>query len=86
MPPRFDLLDRPLLSLIIARFCEEFSKDQVYVCLSNDVPENDYPHYDIVFTLKNDFPVLTSRRPAEVFKLKIHREDAAARVKEVLVS
>lgn len=115
------LFGQTLLSPIIARFCEKFSKAQLHVCLTNDVPETEYPHYDIVFTLKNDvsehfivkkvgsiftklfwskkytkldrekiekndFLVLTSRRPADVFKLKIHQEDEAGQVKEMLVS
>jgi DNA-binding transcriptional LysR family regulator len=115
------LFGQSLLSPIIARFSEKFPKAQLHVCLDNDVPEADYPNYDIVFTLnnnvgehfivkqvgsiftklfrskkytkfdrnkieKNYFLVLTSRKPADVFKLKIHQEEKAGQVREVIVS
>ncbi len=115
------LFGQSLLSPIIARFCEKFPKAQLHVCLDNDVPEADYPNYDIVFALKNDvgehfivkqvgsiftklfrskkytkfdrnrieknyFLVLTSRKPADVFKLKIHQEEKTVQVREVVVS
>ncbi len=115
------LFGQSLLSPIIARFCEKFPKAQLHVCLDNDVPEVDYPNYDIVFTLKNsvcdhfivkqvgsiytklfwsrkytkfdrekikknNFLVLTTRKPENLFKLKIHQEDNRGQVKEILVS
>ena len=115
------LLGQTLLSPIIARFCEKFTRAQLHVCLTNDLQESDYPHYDIVFTLKNDvsehfivkkvgsiftklfwskkytkldrekiekndFLVLTSRKPTDVFKVKVHHEEEARQVREILVT
>jgi DNA-binding transcriptional LysR family regulator len=114
------LFGQTLLSPIIAKFCNNFPKAQLHVCLSNDLPEADYPNYDIVFSLtskvddnflvkkvgsiftklfwspkyknldrnqmeNNDFLVLTSRRPDQVFNLKIHKEDQASKVTEFQV-
>lgn len=47
------LFGQTLLSSIIARFSEKFPKAQLQVSLSNEIPEADYPNYDVVFSLKN---------------------------------
>jgi DNA-binding transcriptional LysR family regulator len=48
------LFGQTLLSPIIARFSQKFPKSQLHVCLSNDIDENEYTNYDIVFSLKNN--------------------------------
>lgn len=48
------LFGQTLLSPIIARFSERFSKARLHVTLSNDLSENEYPNFDIVFSLKNN--------------------------------
>lgn len=45
------LFGQTLLSPIIVRFCNNFPEAQLQVSLSNELPESDYPNYDIVFSL-----------------------------------
>lgn len=47
------LFGQTLLSPIISRFCKKFPKAQLQVSLSNELPQEDYPNYDIVFSLKD---------------------------------
>jgi DNA-binding transcriptional LysR family regulator len=48
------LFGQTLLSPIIARFSEKFPKAHLHVSLSNDLSENEYPDYDLVFSLRNN--------------------------------
>lgn len=48
------LFGQTLLSPIIARFSQKFPKSRLHICLSNDISENEYSNYDIVFCLKKN--------------------------------
>jgi DNA-binding transcriptional LysR family regulator len=48
------LFGQTFLSSIISRFSEKFPQTQLHVCLSNELSENDYPNYDIVFSLNKN--------------------------------